>query len=195
MFVASYARLRPVRGSILASTFKFSLATHYIGFLRYNQALGWVWTVYYSARYHLGTTSLRLGPFNTMRGPASSITSAVPPRCRSRPLLQCVMRGTASALHCNARQGLGTARTFQYTVRGTALVPLGPSVTQCSTGMAEAHLEYNAGLVISIGSKGRRLSFGWATGESNRCLTGWDSFHPTFFFECGRHVGGVPRSS
>ena len=73
MFVARYARLtpgfRPGPGSILASTFKFSLATHYIGLLRLQSGLGR--TVYYSARYHLGTTSLRLGPFITMRGTAS----------------------------------------------------------------------------------------------------------------------------
>ena len=60
---------RPGLGSILASTFKFSLATRYIEFLRLQSGLGR--TVYYSARYDLGTTSLRLGPFNTMRGTAS----------------------------------------------------------------------------------------------------------------------------
>ena len=61
-------------GHCAASTFKFSLATHYIGFLRLQSGLGR--TVHYSARYHLGTTSLRLGPF---------LQCAVPPRYRSGP--------------------------------------------------------------------------------------------------------------
>ena len=57
-----YARLPPGSGSILASTFKFSLAARYIGFLRLQSSSRLGRTVYYCARYHLGTTSLRLGP-------------------------------------------------------------------------------------------------------------------------------------
>ena len=73
MFVASYARLPPVPGSILASTFKLSLATHYIGFLRLQSSSGLgldrllqcavppryhfitARALYYNARYRLGT--------------------------------------------------------------------------------------------------------------------------------------------
>ena len=105
MFVASYARLPP--GSRFHLSVNVSLATHYIGFLRLQSGLGR--TVYYSARYHLGTTSLRLWPFITMRGTASVLLGP-----------SVTMRGTASV-------PLGPS----ITMRGTASVPLGPSITMC----------------------------------------------------------------
>ena len=112
MLVASYARLPPGSSSILASTFKISLATRYIGFLRLQSSSELGRTVYYSARYHLGTTSLRLGLFITMRG-----TAWVPLG------LSTTMRGTASVL--------GPSIT-RYRL-GTASVPLGPSITMRGT--------------------------------------------------------------
>ena len=123
MFVASYARLAPGSGSILASTFKFSRATRYIGFLRLQSSSGLGRAVYYSAQYHLGTTSLRLGLFITMRA-----TTLVP----LGPSI--TMRGTASvplgpSIHYNARYRLGAGRALYYNARyrlGTASVPLGP---------------------------------------------------------------------
>ena len=137
MFVASYARLPP------GSRFHLSVnvqiypcnALYNIGFLRLQSGLGR--TVYYSARYHLGATSLRLGPFITMRGTASVPLGPSVPNARYR-------LGTARALHYNARYRLGTARALYNNVRyrlgtnaryrlGTASVPLGPSITMRGT--------------------------------------------------------------
>ena len=107
MFVASYARLAPGSGSILASTFNFPL--QYRGFAVTIKL--WVgsdrllqcavppryhfmrpWALYYNARYHLGTAR------------------ALYYNARYR-------LGTARALHYNARYRLGTARALYYNAR------------------------------------------------------------------------------
>ena len=126
---------------------------HYIGFLRLQSGLGR--TVYYSARYHLGATSLRLGPFITMRGLGTARALCYNARYRlgtaralhynaryrlSTARALCYNAryrlGTARALHYNARRRLGTARALYYNARyrlGTASVPLGPSITMRGT--------------------------------------------------------------
>ena len=108
MFVASYARLAPGSGSILASTLQIFPCN--IGVLRLQSSSGLGRTVYCSARYHLGTTSLR-GLFITMRG-----TTLVP----LGPSI--TMRGTTSV-------PLGPS----ITMRGAASAPLGPSITMRGT--------------------------------------------------------------
>ena len=73
-------------------------------------------SVYYSARYHLGTTSLRLGPFITYARYRLGTARALCYNARYR-------LGTARALYYNARHRLGTARALHYNARyrlGTA---------------------------------------------------------------------------
>ena len=68
--------------------------------------------MYYSARYRLGTTSARLGPFITTLYYNARYrlgTASVPLRYRSGPLLQCAVPlryrfGTARALYYNAQR-------------------------------------------------------------------------------------------
>ena len=145
MFVASYARLPPGSRFHLNVNVQIFPCNARNRILRLQSGLGR--TVYYSARYHLGTTSLRLGPFITMRGTASvplgpSVTMrgaasvplgpfyrsgpllqcAVPPRNRSDPLLQCAVPPryrSGPLLQCAVppRYRFGTARALHYNAR------------------------------------------------------------------------------
>ena len=85
--------------------------------------------LYYSARYRLGATSARLGPFVTMRG-AASVPVGPPLQCAAPPRYRF---GTARALYYNGRCRLGTAS-----------VPLGPSIT-----MRGADTPFDKGLIRS----------------------------------------------
>ena len=115
------------------------------------------------ARYHLGTTSLRLGPFITMRGTASV------------PLGPSVtMRGTASVPLGPSITMRGTASVPlgpSITMCGTASVPLGPSITMCGTasvplgpsitmrGTASVRLRYRSGPLLQCAVPTPRLRF------------------------------------
>ena len=172
MFVASYARLPPgsrfhlsvnVRILPCNALYRVLAVTIWVGSDRLIQCA-------VPPRYHLGTTSLRLGPFITMRGTASvplgpSITmrgtaralhynARYLPRYSSGPLLQCAvpLRYTASVPLGPSISMRGTASVPlgpSITMRGTASVPLGPSILQCAVpprdrfGTARA-LYYNA---------------------------------------------------
>ena len=122
MFVASYARLPP------GSRFHLSVNVQVFPCNALHRVFAvtiWVGrTVYYSARYHLGTTSLRLGPFITTRGTSVPLGPSVTLRGTASVALgpSITMRGTASV-------PLGPS----ITMRGTALVPLGPSITMRGT--------------------------------------------------------------
>ena len=130
MFVASYATLPPGSGFHLGVNVQiFPCNALYRVFAVTIKK----WTVYYSARYHLGATSLRLGPFITIRGTASvplgpSIT----------------MRGKASV-------PLGPS----ITVRGTASAPLGPSITM--RGTASVPPRYRSGPLSQCAAPTPRL--------------------------------------
>ena len=135
MFVASYARLPPGSRLHLSINVQIFPCPRYIGFLRLQSSSGLGQTVYYSALGHLGTTSLRLGPFITMRG-----TASVP----LEPSI--TMRGTASV-------PLGPS----ITMRGAALVPLGPSITM--RGTASVPLRYRSGPLLQCAVPTPRLRF------------------------------------
>ena len=118
-------------------------------FLRPQSSSGLGRTIHYSARYRLGTTSVRPRPFITMRGAASvplgpSITvcgaASVPLQCGSGPLSQCAAP-------------LGPS----FTMRGAASVPLGPSTTM--RGTASVPLRYRSGPPLQCAVPTPRLHF------------------------------------
>ena len=161
MFVASYARLPPGSRFHLSVNVQIFPCNARYRALRLQSGLGR--TVYYSARYHLGATSLQLGPFITMRGTASvPLGPSVTMRgTASVPLGPSItMRGTASVplgpfiTMCGAASvPLGPS----ITMRGTASVLLGPSITM--RGTASVPLRYRSGPLLQCAVPTPRLRF------------------------------------
>ena len=152
MFVASYARLPPGSRFHLSvnvqvfpcnALYRVFAVTIWVGSDRLDLL---------QCRYHLGTTSLRLGPFITMRGTASL------------PLGPSVtLRGTASVPLGPSITSIAMCGTASVplrpsiTTRGTASVPLGPSITM--RGTASVPLRYRSGPLLQCAVPTPRLRF------------------------------------